>query len=90
MASAPSVSIPPKATTRASLSRPSCLADVPLETTAWKPETAPHATVMNSSGQIGPCGLLALMNAGPEMVGCITSSEMNPPSRPATSRYIDR
>ena len=39
---------------RASVSRERSFGVVPLETSAWKPEIAPHAIVMKQNGKIFP------------------------------------
>ena len=48
---------------RASVSRSSILGVVPLATSAWKPEIAPHAMVMNTNGKTLPAKI------GPVAVG---------------------
>ena len=49
-----SVSIAPYPIRRASLSRVTILGVVPLEMSAWKPETAPQAIVMKANGKSLP------------------------------------
>jgi hypothetical protein len=46
--------MPPKPTMRASLSRISIFGVVPLAISAWNPETAPQAMVMNANGKSVP------------------------------------
>jgi len=60
-----SSSMPPYPMIFASGSLATCLDVVPDETSAWKPEHAPHATVVKSSGNNGsPPGFTHPVNAG--------------------------
>ena len=53
---------------RASLSRVTIFGVVPLEMSAWKPETAPQAIVMNANGNSLPA------NTGPvPSMNCVTA-----------------
>ncbi len=50
----PSISIAPYPIIRASVSLSSIFGVVPDETSAWKPEIAPHAIVTKTNGKIFP------------------------------------
>ena len=74
---------------RASGSLASIFGVVPDETSAWKPEIAPHAIVMNANGKTLPA------NTGPEpSVNCVSAgmcsggSEMMMPSASAMTTPI--
>ena len=73
MATNDSISMPPYPTKRACDSRSIIFGVVPDEISAWKPDTAPHAMVMNRNGNSGP------ENTGPvpsakRVTACIFSS----------------
>ena len=76
----PSINIAPYPMSLVSFSLSICLDEVPEETSEWKPEIAPHATVTNSSGNRGlPLEGMKLVKAGMLIVGLETNRPTTPP-----------
>src|SRR5690606_22155167 len=79
----PSPTAPKYPTKRASVSLSNCLEEVPDDTSPWKPEMAPQAMVMNSSGnqEMSASGLVA----GAVISGLVNSSPKYRMPRPTTN-----
>src|SRR5699024_12619624 len=68
----PSPAAPKYPTNRASVSLFNCLEVVPEEISPWKPEIAPHAMVINNSGNQETSSTAWV--AGAEIVGFVTNN----------------
>ena len=81
--------------TRESDSRVTILGVVPLETSAWNPETAPHAIVMNANGKTlpaktGPVPSTNCVSAGSLTGGIRTMIAIASTAIVPTFRNVDR
>ena len=68
---------------------------VPLETSAWNPDTAPHAIVINTNGKslpanIGPVPSTNLVKAGSLSSGCVSTMEQASSATVPNFRNVDR
>ena len=63
----------------------SCLEDVPVAISEWKPEHAPQATVINSAGNSVPLALDQPVNAGISNSALPVNAQ---PMMPRTARTI--
>jgi hypothetical protein len=78
--------MPPYPTARASVSRLSCLEVVPLATIEWKPEQAPQAIVMKSTGKRGGVAPVKPKRSACETAGAtIDTLPLSPPTTTPTT-----
>src|SRR5699024_12691443 len=80
----PSPAAPKSPTNRASVSLFNCLEVVPEEISPWKPEIAPHAIVINNSGNQETPATACV--AGADTVGFVTNSPKSRIAKPTTAR----